>query len=131
MASGTGAAPGGMAGNLSQSKPPLDAAKEKPLTSAEIDRQATHQVGNNPANKDTAASRLKDKQDTTRQQARQRQKLLEPQFDQLNDLMAKLQTGVLQGQQAATTGGAQLGSLDKEVTDLETLLGGLQKQAMA
>ncbi len=122
-----------MAGNLSKSTPATPAGltkrEVKPLNATEIQKQAADDTGGeNPAAADVAANQIKVQQDIEKQQQVERQKILEPQFDQLNSAMAGLQQGVLQGKQAATSGGEQFGALEKEMVGLNTLLGSIQKQ---
>lgn len=142
------AAGGGMAGSISKPAPgptaqppkraadapteigaeePIDASSDKPLSPADIEKQAD-QMGGMEAASDVMADQMKVQQDMQRQQELEKQKMLKPQFDQLNAAMSGLQQGVLQGKQAASTGGEQFTNLEKEMTSLNTLLGGLQKQ---
>lgn len=145
-----GMAGGGMAGSMSKPAPaspspaqppkrtadaptqmgaeePIDAASEKPLTPADIQKEAG-QMGGTQAATDVVADQMKVQQEMEKQQELERQKMLKPQFDQLNAAMTGLQQGVLQGKQQASAGGEQFGNLEKEMTSLNTLLGGLQKQ---
>ncbi len=135
---------GGMAGNISKPSPasppkrtadaptqagaePIDAASDKPLTPADINKQAD-QMGGTEGASDVMADQMKVQQEMEKQQEVERQKMLKPQFDQLNAAMTGLQQGVLQGKQQTAAGGDQFTSLEKEMTGLNTLLGGLQKQ---
>jgi hypothetical protein len=105
------------------------AADAKPLNATEIQKQAADDTGgDNPAAQDVMANQMKVQQDMEKQQQVERQKILKPQFDRLNSAMSRLQQGVLQGKQAATSGGEQFGALEKEMTSLNTLLGNIQKQ---
>ncbi len=99
----------------------------KPLNATEIEKQAT-EVGGTPEAGDVVADQMKMQQEMEKEQAQQRQQIMEPQFQQLNDTRGQLQTGVLQGKQATQTGGDQFGNLEKEMTSLNTLIGNLQKQ---
>ena len=107
--------------------PPSAPGADKPLNSTEIEKQAD-EVGGTPQAGDVVADQMKMQQEMEQEQAQQRQQIMEPQFQQLNDTMGQLQTGVLQGKQATQTGGDQFGNLEKEMTSLNTLIGNLQKQ---
>lgn len=104
-----------------------DPTANKPLNSVEIEKQAD-EIGGNDVAADAMSNSLKMQQDMEKQQQVERQKIIQPQFDQLNSAMTGLQQGVLQGKQAATSGGEQFGALEKEMVGLNTLLGNLQKQ---
>lgn len=133
---------GGMSGNISKSTPstptkrtadapttqePPNSEPNKPLNATDIQKSAD-EAGGSPAAADVVADQMKQQQEMEKQAQLERQKILQPQFAQLNTSMSKLQDGVLQGKQAATSGGEQFGDLEKEMTSLNTLLGNLQKQ---
>ncbi len=132
--------PNGMAGDLSASPAKQAAASPvsqsmdvdegdvKPLNATEIQKKATDDTAENPAAADIMADQMKIQQDMEKQQQVERQKILKPQFDELNSAMSGLQQGVLQGKQATMSGGEQFGALEKEMTSLNTLLGNIQKQ---
>lgn len=107
--------------------PPSAPDANKPLNAVEIEKQGD-EVGGTPEAGDAVADQMQMQQDMEQEQQAQRQEIMGPQFDALNDAMAQLQTGVLQGKQAVQTGGDQFGNLEKEMTGLNTLLGNLQKQ---
>lgn len=105
-----------------------DPAEQKPLNATEIEKQADDQVGTDPAASGQVADQMQMQQEMEKQQAMQKEKVLMPQIQQLEQAMQKLNTGVLQGKQAAATGGEQFGTLDKEMTNINSLIGNLQKQ---
>ncbi len=109
---------GSMGGNIGQSSggiaPNGDDSNnidlDKPLTAAEIDQEA-HDTTTNQEASDNVSDQLKMQQDMDKQQQETKKQVVEPQMRQLHQAMQKLNTGVLQGQQASSTGGEQFGAL--------------------
>lgn len=130
---------GGLGGSIGQAgsgpKPPTPGSPgtenvvstDKPLTGTEIEQQADKEAGSEDASRQVA-DKLKMQQEMEKQAEMQRQKVIQPQIQQLHQAMDKLNTGVAQGQQAATTGGQSFGALEKEMTNVNSLLGNLEKQ---
>lgn len=122
----------GMGGSMSTSKPPQqtdveDPMADKPMSALDISKEAD-EMGGNMEGADVVRDQMKQQQDMQKQQEMERQKVLEPQMQDLEQSMQKLNVGVMQGQQQATAGSEALSGLDKELTSVNTLLGGLQKQ---
>lgn len=99
---------------------------EAPLTAAEIQKQAQDVAPEQNAAKDVA-NQLKAQQDAEEAQRQQRERIIQPQVQQLNQSLNRLGAGITQGKQATTTGNTQFGSLDKEMIGIRTLLQNLTK----
>lgn len=102
------------------------AGEEKPLTAAEVDKQAEKVAGEKPDQE--VADQIKAQQEADRQKELQRRQLLEPQMNDLNKSMDSLRTGITQGVSAAKTGGDAFGGLDKQLAQINSILSQLQKQ---
>lgn len=129
--SGGGMSGGGMSGGgMSSARPadnPTTADPAKPMDPTDLQKQA-RDIGGNDAASDVVAGQLKQQEDMKKQAQQERQRVLDPQFDRMNDVMGELQQGVLQGQQMTQTGNQQFNDLDDEMTSLNTLLGNIQTQ---
>jgi hypothetical protein len=108
----------------------IDASTNKPLNATEIQKQAQDATGSETAGSDEVANQLKLQQDMEKQAEQERQKIMEPQMQELHQAMQKLNTGVLQGKQQAMGGNEAFGGLEKEMTNINTLLGTMQKQIL-
>ena len=104
--------------------PPIPGA-DKSLTSAEINQKA-HDLTNNDASKEIE-TQLKTQEDIKKAEEDQNQRIIQPQFQRLQQSLNKLNTGVHQGRQATITGGEQFNNLDKEMANIRTLLTSLGK----
>jgi hypothetical protein len=99
---------------------------DKPLNATEIEKQAEEQTGM-PDASGQMADQMKMQQDMLKQQNQERQKLIQPQMDSLEQSMNQLNTGILQGKQATMAGGDQFGDLEKEMGAVNALVSNLGK----
>jgi len=101
---------------------------EKPLTSVEIKKQAEDLVGDENNISSNMTDQMKKQQEMEKQMQTQKERMLMPQMKQLQQSMHKLNVDVLQGKQATETGDEKFDSLEKEMTNINSLIGNLQKQ---
>jgi len=97
----------------------------KPLNSAEISQEADN-LTNTPDASNEVAQQMRQAQDAQKQNETERQRVLGPQMKNLNQAMNQLNTGLVQGQQAAAAGAKQFSGLDKSVNDINTMLQSLE-----
>lgn len=98
-----------------------------PGTNGELRQQARTETDNEQV-ADQLADKKKMEQDLEQQQQKVKQQTIDPQIQELEQAMQKLNVGVLQGKQATNTRNDQFGDLEHEVTNVNQLLQNLQKQ---
>jgi len=103
-----------------------DSGIDKPLTSAEIEKQATDVAGEDPDQQ--VKDQMKAQEDAERTQEQERRKLLEPQMDELQNSMGELDTGITQGIDAVETGGNAFQGLGDNMSAIRAILKNLEQQ---
>ncbi len=102
-------------------------AMDKPLTGMEIQKQSRDMSGDNNIAAQELAKQLKGKQDLEKKQQLERQRLVTPQFNELQQEMQKLNSGITQGKQDMMSRGQQFQDLENEMTGVNSLIGSLSK----
>ncbi len=95
---------------------------DKPLSATEISNEADDIAGTKDAANDVH-DQLKSKQDAEKAAELEKQRIIKPQIDRLNQSMDKLGTGITQNMQTARQTGT---NLDKEMTAIRTMLNNLE-----
>jgi hypothetical protein len=103
-----------------------DNGMEKPLTSAEIEKQATDVAGEDPNQQ--VKDQIKAQEEAEQAQEQERRKLLEPQMQELQSSMGELGTGITQGIDAVETGGDAFQGLGDNMTAIQAILKNLEQQ---
>lgn len=111
---------------LDQSVTEPEAGDDKPLTAVEVEKQAEEMAGVDPESE--VADQIKAQEEAQRQMELERQKLLQPQMQELRNSMGALGTGITQGTAAAQTGGEAFSGLDDQMAKINAILGQLENQ---
>jgi len=104
----------------------VEPGAEKPLSPTEIDKEAMDAAGSEDASQEVA-DQLKQQQDLQKQQDTERQRILEPQLQDLNTTMGALQAGVLQGKDQSDSSNQAFSQMDQELGSLQALIQNLEK----
>ena len=94
----------------------------KPMSSADIERQAKQETGEDPEADLKDEIRKKAEEDKKEQEERRR--VLEPQIDKINKSIEDLEDNLQTGLQATKS----LGDLDTQIASIARSIGGIEKQ---
>jgi hypothetical protein len=101
---------------------------EKPLDAVEIEKEADAIAGADSGDADKEiAGELQAQQEAEQQAEQERQKLLQPQIDEITGLADVIGTGITQGQAQASGAGDAFSGLDKEMAALKTVIANIGK----
>jgi hypothetical protein len=103
-----------------------EVGEEKPLTALDVEKQAEDITGENPDQ--AIKDQIKAQEEAEKQQEIERQKILQPQMQELQTSMGQLGTGITQGAAAVKNGGEAFQGLDKNMSAIQALLQNLEKQ---
>lgn len=117
-------APGMASGNTPGGSTSIGA--DKPLTATEISQEAEDIAGNKDSSKQVE-DQIKAQEEAKKAEQLERQRLIKPQIQRLDQSLNSLNTGVAQTQANAQQSGA---SLDTEMATIRTLLGNLENTVM-
>ena len=98
----------------------------KPLTAIEVENQAEVMTGEDPDQE--IMDQIRGQEEAQRQIDLERQRLLEPQMDELRGSMSSLGAGITQGAAATRTGNDSFSGLDKQMAKINAIVGNLEKQ---
>ena len=98
----------------------------KPMTASEMSQEAENITGNKDSAKQVE-DQLKAQEEAKKAEQLERQRLIKPQIQRLDQSLNNLNTGVAQTQANAQQSGA---NLDTEMATIRTLLGNLENTVM-
>ena len=98
----------------------------KPSTAIEVEKQAEVMAGEDPDQ--DMMDQIRGQEEAQRQIDLERQRLLEPQMDELRSSMSSLGTGITQGAAATRTGNDSFSGLDRQMAKINAIVGNLEKQ---